>query len=652
MGNSHGARVAAIDQIFMLNRVDVTTMSMIMTQMFAEQDNEVLNYVFTLFDKYANSKYACSGERKAEKAKYFLKYMKQMGIHGLDYGFGISKTYRQSFIEEQYGYAGGFEYWVLGSHSSTTPLEVGMTMDANLFGGYQSNMWTMNIRIEGLGKSIARKFIKMPENEWRLQDLQNVFSSMGVALKPDQPIKVEFIVLLKDVVVLHRMFDERAGEKGGKLKEFLSSLQKSGNEYSLNYQRVLQWGSTIYEQPTESGLPMAYASALTSLVSLEATVKRGLSRGVIFRDIDYDIHANTQATTIMTFFVPSKRVSYGIVHDRVYNAHFPRHLIIGVNIVKKELRLQILRPTIDEPLMMMMHSRTSVMARGANIGGEVDLSANCPSCPRKMIISRGPDAMKSRSVIDYTSKHLGSHTKVELFDCEMVEIEEAKTMGHTINAFMPYNKSPKTPFNIFLMGVRQIQAFFLYFPRTEQCGGYFRFSQSKENPVTEIDISIQGKMLDNPKDSKLGQVGKKTFVKIEVVAKGQKEAEKREFKLNMKIERGVGGLKNTLKVQFGASGNQLIGLPDYVICGSMTNQYSPFGKSYMNPNLEERLSVTGSGGIKYGEGTKCGAAQGSTNFKFEHSTTQHGREELKDKWFYKKCMEQRSSSEWRTSRIN
>merc|ERR1719209_1970592 len=214
--------------------------------------------------------------------------------------------------------------------------------------------------------------------------------------------------------------------------------------------------------------------------------------------------------------------------------------------------------------------------------------------------------MKSRSVIDYSSKHLGSHTKVELFDCEMVEIEEAKTMGHTINAFMPYNKSPKTPFNIFLMGVRQIQAFFLYFPRTEQCGGYFRFSQSKENPVTEIDISIQGKMLDNPKDSKLGQVGKKTFVKIEVVAKGRKEAEKREFKLNMKIERGVGGLKNTLKVQFG-----------------------PFGKSYMNTNLEERLSVTGSGGIKYGEGTKCGAAQGSTDFKFEHSTTQHGREELK-----------------------
>jgi len=650
MQNGHGSRIAAIDQMFIMNSVDVTTLSMIMTQMFAEQDNEVLNYVFTLFEKYANSKYGCSEELKADKVKYFLKYMRQMGIHNTEFGFGISKTYRMSFVQDKYGYGGGYEFWVLGSHSSTTPLELGMRLDTNLFGGYQSNLLTLNIRIEGLGKTLIRKFfMKMPENEWRIQDLQNVFNSMNVALKPDQPVKVEFQVLLKDVVVLHKMFDEKAAEKGGELKEFMSSLQGTGNQYSINHQRVLQWGSAIYEQPTESGLPMAYASALTSLVSLEATVKRGLSRGVIFRDIDYDLHANTQATTIMTFFVPSRRVSYGIVHDRVYTAHFPRHIIMGVNIVKKELRLQILRPTIDEPFMMVMHSRTSVMARGANIGGEVDLSANCPSCPRKMIISKGSDALKSRSVIDYSSKHLGSHTKVEFFDCEMVEIEEAKTTGYTINAFMPYNKSPKTPFNVFLMGVRQIQAFFLYFPRTEQCGGYFRFSQSKENPVTEIDISIQGKMLDNNKDSQLGQVGKKTFVKIEVVAKGQKEAEKREFKLNMKIERGVGGLKNTLKVQFGASGNQLIGLPDYVICGSMTNQYSPFGKSYMNTNLEERLAVTGSGGIKYGEGTKCGAAQGSTDFKFEHSTTQHGREELKDKWFYKKCMEQRSSSEWRTS---
>merc|ERR1719410_2999598 len=107
------------------------------------------------------------------------------------------------------------------------------------------------------------------------------------------------------------------------------------------------------------------------------------------------------------------RVSYGMTHDRIFAAHFPRHLIIGVNIVKKELRLQIIRPTIEEPLLILVHSRSSVMARGANIAGDVDLSAHCPGCSRKMIISKGDDAMKSRIVFNADSKYLGSHSNLK-----------------------------------------------------------------------------------------------------------------------------------------------------------------------------------------------------------------------------------------------
>merc|ERR1719300_920026 len=157
MQNKHGARIAALDSMFILNNIDVTTLSTIMTQMFAEQDHEVLNYVYTLFDKYANSLYGCNEEAKADKVRYFLKYMNQMGLHHSDYGFGLSKTYRQSFVQEKYGYGGGYELWVLGSHSSTTPLEFGFRLDSNLFGGYQTNLMTFMIRIEGLGKKLIRK---------------------------------------------------------------------------------------------------------------------------------------------------------------------------------------------------------------------------------------------------------------------------------------------------------------------------------------------------------------------------------------------------------------------------------------------------------------------------------------------------------------
>ena len=43
----------------------------------------------------------------------------------------------------------------------------------------------------------------------------------------------------------------------------------------MNSQRVSSWGGLLYEQPTESGLPMAYTSHITFLTSLQVkTVKK------------------------------------------------------------------------------------------------------------------------------------------------------------------------------------------------------------------------------------------------------------------------------------------------------------------------------------------------------------------------------------------
>ena len=39
----------------------------------------------------------------------------------------------------------------------------------------------------------------------------------------------------------------------------------------MNSQRVSVWGGLLYEQPTESGLPMAYTSHITFLTSLQVT---------------------------------------------------------------------------------------------------------------------------------------------------------------------------------------------------------------------------------------------------------------------------------------------------------------------------------------------------------------------------------------------
>ena len=50
--------------------------------------------------------------------------------------------------------------------------------------------------------------------------------------------------------------------------------------------------------------------------------------------------------------------------------------------------------------------------------------------------------------------------------------------------------------------------------------------------------------------------------------------------------------------------------------------------------------------IQYGEGTECGS-EGDIKVKFNHETTVQGRSDLKEKWYYKQCMTQKQSPEWR-----
>ena len=50
--------------------------------------------------------------------------------------------------------------------------------------------------------------------------------------------------------------------------------------------------------------------------------------------------------------------------------------------------------------------------------------------------------------------------------------------------------------------------------------------------------------------------------------------------------------------------------------------------------------------IQYGKGTECGS-EGDIKVKFNHETTVEGTSDLKGKWYYKQCMTQKQSPEWR-----
>ena len=119
---------------------------------------------------------------------------------------------------------------------------------------------------------------------WKLADLEMIMKNeMGIRERPDQPVKVSFMVMLKGQVIFSRSYDDSDTKPGGKLAKFFENISDMGDQYTINHQRMIQFGAVLYEQPSEIGMPLAYIDSMTFSAHLKATVKRGNHRGLIYR---------------------------------------------------------------------------------------------------------------------------------------------------------------------------------------------------------------------------------------------------------------------------------------------------------------------------------------------------------------------------------
>merc|ERR1719184_398662 len=203
---------------------------------------------------------------------------------------------------------------------------------------------------------------------------------------------------------------------------------------------------------------------------------------------------------------------FGIVQSRIYHMHAPREITAGVNPLRKEIKLGLSRPEKDHPNFFMMHAETAVIAQPI---GE-------PVAPAKrVIVSRGEDAVKTRTVFNVDNSKLGAAARFEYFDCEM-DIQASNTVGRALYALTPFNKNPKTPYNNIVMGIRQITSFLMLFPRAEKCGIFAGYSQSSETPVRKVELSVRGN--SEKKGEKLFLRGSKLQVKAVLKAIGDNKS--------------------------------------------------------------------------------------------------------------------------------
>jgi len=419
----------------------------------------------------------------------------------------------------------------------------------------------------------------------------------------------------------------------------LSGAAKSGG-YSINHQRALLVGQSIYEQPTDSGFPMYYQTKVSTMVSIQADVNAQSVRGTLGREVNYDLHMFSQGSNSMGFHNAGLQNTYAIWQDRVYGFHSMRTVKAKVHLLgEKYMTLSVTRPPYDHPLMAIMHSRTMSAILGPNPG----LAAHCSSCEQFHTLTKGQ--AEDRVFVDRTNENVGSYMHGEYFRCEM-DIAKKNTIKNAIGAFMPHNKNPKTPWTMFTMGMRQIRAFFLYFPRAEQCGAFFRWSQSQTNPVTEISIKVMAKAQQKD-NAKLFLRGRRVLIKMDVVAKGTDAAHNRVYKVNAEYDTEPGNLQNKLTFKVSRKENAALGMAAHMICMSYKSKYPDFGNEFMTVDMSQDLQVKGTAMINYGSGSG-GCAGLSTGIKidFLHSTTAESRADVQNTWYGQQCDLDKTKSEW------
>lgn len=134
---------------------------------------------------------------------------------------------------------------------------------------------------------------------------------------------------------------------------------------------------------------------------------------------------------------------------------------------------------------------------------------------------------------------------------------------------------------------------------------------------------------------------------IRGILKANGKPEPRAYRMSVAIESAPGQLENKIKIQFNRAKVDALGIKPYTVCALYESKYPDFAKEFLAVDMGETLSVSGKAMLQYGEGTECDQGDGEIQVTFKHQTTQDGYDSLKNKWYYKKCMAQKQSPEWK-----
>ena len=641
-------RIAAFD-VLVKGKLTTTTINKIITHMIYEPDNEVFNYVYTTFEKLEKSLNEPCDMENREYAKYFLKFWRQNRWQKPKYSFGLSKMYSNFFMNEQYNYGGSIDVRMLGDHKTMTPLSIKMDVRSQRYKHMSMRDLGVYIRMEGIAPRIVEKITKMTRlGEMKIEELKQILlQDMSIRQRDNIPAKLDIALLMRNQVVLcYHLEDREVMTTLEMLKDYIMGFNSFENVFRLNKHFGIVFDKLRFEMPSDFGVPMAYKKDAMTVVGLNGELKKKTG---IKGELKLKMFWHTYNMEKLFTLHPDNKIMFGLLQDRVFKHQLSTGVLGKIDILSKRLELSLIVPEHETPLSFLGHSQTYLLTTENKIvTRQEQLNRSCPTCELKLIISKGKDHRRNVELLDNYRKYMelyGLQGDVKLFDCELPEVHsKGQIFSNLLLSFNPLNKEPRNLFNVFLSGFRQLRAYLFYFPRVESCGINLLLHRSTSEPVKEIKIIVNLKkwdVLERPR-----QVGReRTFgITTDLILRGNVD---RVHKIDIEYKVDPTWFESRLEIE--------IRRQPFTVGGKTFEEW-PLALSMITKPVTKRIDrsllmkdLTTVEKYRMRSDTKIMFGKPETRIIIEgdHMTTIEGIENLRNTWYYKKCLKEKDMLEWK-----
>ena len=360
---NHELRISAFAALIQ-GGPDFTTLQKIMRFMIYETDNEVFNFVYTAFEKLAMHENEPCQAKMRDFARYFIKYWKTHMWQKPKYSIGLSKYSSTSFRQEKYGYAGAVDVFTIGNSATVSPLSVMVDIRSQRYRRITMNEMGFFIRMEGVAQLVVEKVMALTQSgNMEIDKLKAIlFADMNIRERKNVPAKLDLVFLVRGIVVMDLHVDD-TGMLGNinYIKTIMRKIMTMRDIYDFNKRLSFAWQKFLYEQPTDFGVPMAFASGgmyalgLAGKIKMEKMTEPGLKG-----ELELKLHMNTDKTDLMMVVHPDQVHRFTIQQDRTSKHQLRTTVATKLDTLARRLEMTFKVPEVEHPLSLLFHSRTFI----------------------------------------------------------------------------------------------------------------------------------------------------------------------------------------------------------------------------------------------------------------------------------------------------